>query len=491
MRRRAGEAETPAPEPASRPRADEAKGMRMAELAARSGVARETIHFYLREGLLPRPAKGGRTVAYYGEPHLERLLLIRRLREEKYLPIAVIRRLLESPAGERDLDVLADVLHIIPADDEAGRPPSPEAARAAAERGLLGPGGAHAGGDPAERRVLEVVEEALALDEVSQRLTLDDLSSCAASLTDMVGHEAALFFDTMFRSGDVRGSIQALRSGRPAVARFIAAYRDLMLRRIVDEVLIGLERGPEAVLRTATVPLSARREEELGVPARRAALAEAFHRSDDEASAARWAWHLFETGAAGELAAVPPDRLPARLRPLVAWGALATGHDGETLAALERAVEAAPDFVLGQILLGEAIVARGLRRRHGGASLLEAGIPALNRVFSVDPERDPEPAARAFGWFHRGRLELALPAVLGRRERGLASLARALQILDDAPDAIEPAARVRLGANARLALARHHAGAGDEARARQLLAAAAAMDPDGAIAQVALGEPHP
>ncbi len=37
--------------------------LRMAELSARSGMPRETIHFYLREGLLPRPRKGGRTVA--------------------------------------------------------------------------------------------------------------------------------------------------------------------------------------------------------------------------------------------------------------------------------------------------------------------------------------------------------------------------------------------------------------------------------------------
>src|SRR4051794_17709453 len=62
-------------------------GMRMAELALRSGVSRETIHFYLREGLLPRPRKGGRTVAYYDEEHLSRLTLIRTLREEKYLPL--------------------------------------------------------------------------------------------------------------------------------------------------------------------------------------------------------------------------------------------------------------------------------------------------------------------------------------------------------------------------------------------------------------------
>src|SRR5882757_9868121 len=74
-------------------------GMRMAELARRSGVSRETIHFYLREGLLPRPRKGGKTVAFYDEGHLQRLRLIRRLREEKYLPLVVIRRLLTAGAS--------------------------------------------------------------------------------------------------------------------------------------------------------------------------------------------------------------------------------------------------------------------------------------------------------------------------------------------------------------------------------------------------------
>lgn len=470
------------PRRADKPAGDsEPQGMRMAELCARSGVARETIHFYLREGLLPRPAKGGRTVAYYGEDHLARLRLIRHLREDKYLPLAVIRSLLETPAAERDLDVFADVLHIIPTAEEPARPPSAEAVAAAEERGLLGPGAAS--GDPAERRVLAVVDQALSLDEEARRLTLLDLEACAASLTALVTQEAALFFDAMFASGDASGSIRALRSGRGSVARFIAAYRDLMLRRIVEEVLSGLSQGPEMVRRTATVPLSARREEDLGVPARRAALREGFAASGD---ATGLCWHLFETGAAAELAALPAEALSPRLRVLSAWGALMTARSEATLEGLRQAAAATPDFALGQILLGEAVVARGLRRRLGGAGLLEAGIPALNRVFAADPDRDAEPSARAFGWFHRGRLELSLPAVLGRRPQGLASLSRLLEIVEGG--GLDPAGAVRLGANARLALARFYAGAGDEARARALLEEAARMDPGGPMGEVARAE---
>jgi DNA-binding transcriptional MerR regulator len=475
-----------------RPRAADAKpasakGMRMAELAARSGVARETIHFYLREGLLPRPEKGGRTVAYYGDEHLERLRLIRHLREEKYLPIAVIRRLLESPAAEPDIDVLADVLHIIPTSDPHGRPPSAEALAVATERGLLGPARS-ASGDPAVRRVLEVVDQALTLDEDTRRLTLADLEACRSALTALVDREAELFFDAMFQSGDVSGSIAALRGGRAAVARYIAAYRDLQLRRIVEEVLVGLERGPELVVRTATVPLSPERQEALGALARRAELEDALAREASAEAASRLVWHLFQTGADTALASVSHAALAPRERVLVAWGALSASRSADTLAALSRAVEQAPDFALGQILLGETLVARGLRRKATGASLLSAGIPALNRVFGADPDRDPEPVARAFGWFHRGRLELALPPVLGRRERGLASLARALAAVDDANGGIEPAARARVGANARLALGRHHAAAGDVDAAHDLFEAAAAFDPAGPIGEAAAAQ---
>jgi DNA-binding transcriptional MerR regulator len=488
MRRPAGSSPSPVGDTPT-PRAPAGKGMRMAELAARSGVARETIHFYLREGLLPRPEKGGRTVAYYAEEHLDRLRLIRRLREEKYLPIAVIRRLLESPAADRDVDALADILHIIPLDDEPARPPSPESLAVAGARGLLGGDRAAPLGervDPAERRVLRVIEDAVRLDGAARRLTLDDLEACAPSLSALVGREAGLFFDAMFESGDVGGSIAALREGRGAVARFIAAYRDLMLRRIVEEVLVGLEHGPEAVLRAATVPLSPGREEQLGVPRRRAALWAAWRREGDEPAASRLVLHLFATGAAADLAALPEEviaRAGTRLGPLVAWGALESARSATTLAALDDAARAAPGLSLGQILLGEAIVARGLRRRHGGVSLLEEGIPALHRVFAADPARDPEPIAQAFGWFHRGRLELAVPAVLGRGERGIASLGQALRLLAD--EGIEPAARARIGANARLSLGRWHAADGARDRARALFEEARQVDPEGPIGRVA------
>lgn len=439
--------------------------MRMAELSAQSGVPRETIHFYLREGLLPRPVKGGRTVAFYGPEHLERLLLIRRLREEKYLPIAVIRRLLASPAAaaERDLDALADVLHLAPDPlaDAALPRPSPASLAAARARGLLGPRRGEDPADPAdaaERRVLAVVEEVLALEPAARELTLDDLAACAEGLTLLVRREAELFFDAVIRSADLGGSIAALRSGRPPVARFIAAYRDLMLRRVVDDLLLAIERGRHAVGRAGIAPLSPEIEAELGIPARRAALRRAAE-AGEEGAAERLAWHLFGCGAAGDLARLPEELRAAagpRAAALIAWAAWVSERSAARVAALSAAAEAAPGFALARILEGEAIlgdllgqVGRGAGG-GSGASLMEAAVPALHAVACADPAGDPEPEARLLGLFHKGRVEMALPAVLGRAGRGAEALAQALALAREPAlaAAIDPAcaAWVREGA---------------------------------------------
>ncbi|PZN93214.1 MAG: hypothetical protein DCF31_13460 [Alphaproteobacteria bacterium] len=75
--------------------------MRMRELEKASGVGRETIRYYIREGLLPEPARASRNSAFYSDDHVSRLRAIKRLQEERFLPLAVIRSLLEAEDGER------------------------------------------------------------------------------------------------------------------------------------------------------------------------------------------------------------------------------------------------------------------------------------------------------------------------------------------------------------------------------------------------------
>lgn len=70
--------------------------LRMGALAEASGVPAATIKHYLREGLLPAPVKTSRNSAWYSPEYIDRIKLIKRLQEERYLPLDVIRRILEN-----------------------------------------------------------------------------------------------------------------------------------------------------------------------------------------------------------------------------------------------------------------------------------------------------------------------------------------------------------------------------------------------------------
>lgn len=85
--------------------------MRMAELSRRSGVPTATIKYYVREGLVPAGQATAPNQAEYGEQHLDRLALIRALREAAGLPIATIGRVLAAMDSHQE-DSRADYLSI-------------------------------------------------------------------------------------------------------------------------------------------------------------------------------------------------------------------------------------------------------------------------------------------------------------------------------------------------------------------------------------------
>jgi DNA-binding transcriptional MerR regulator len=70
--------------------------LRMRELAAASGVPAPTIKHYLREGLLPEPVKTSRNMAYYPPEFVDRIKLIKRLQEERFLPLKAIKNVLDE-----------------------------------------------------------------------------------------------------------------------------------------------------------------------------------------------------------------------------------------------------------------------------------------------------------------------------------------------------------------------------------------------------------
>jgi DNA-binding transcriptional MerR regulator len=83
--------------------------LKMKELAEASGVSAGTIKHYLREGLLPEPVKTSRNMAYYPAEFVDRIRLIKQLQEERFMPLRVIKSMLDDdPERARALVELED-----------------------------------------------------------------------------------------------------------------------------------------------------------------------------------------------------------------------------------------------------------------------------------------------------------------------------------------------------------------------------------------------
>jgi len=76
---------------------------RMKDLCELVGLPRQAIHFYIKEGLVPEGTKTGRNTATYGPEHVERLRLVKKLQEERFLPLKAIKEIVApAPAGDGD-----------------------------------------------------------------------------------------------------------------------------------------------------------------------------------------------------------------------------------------------------------------------------------------------------------------------------------------------------------------------------------------------------
>jgi DNA-binding transcriptional MerR regulator len=79
--------------------------LKMSELAERSGVSAGTIKHYLREGLLGQGddvVRTSRNMAYYPPDYVDRIRTIKRLQEERYMPLRAIKDALDRAAADRE-----------------------------------------------------------------------------------------------------------------------------------------------------------------------------------------------------------------------------------------------------------------------------------------------------------------------------------------------------------------------------------------------------
>jgi DNA-binding transcriptional MerR regulator len=78
--------------------------MKMRELEARTGLNRETIRVYLRNGLVPEPARPKHNVADYDESHVTAIIAVRDLQRDSGLTLNQIKDVLNGQQGARRVE---------------------------------------------------------------------------------------------------------------------------------------------------------------------------------------------------------------------------------------------------------------------------------------------------------------------------------------------------------------------------------------------------
>ena len=453
------------------------KGMRIAELSRRSGTSKETIHFYLREGLLRKPKKTSRNMAYYDETHVEQLKLIKRLRTESYLPLQVIKKVLkEGKLGQsaRQLDLSGGLFgqgaraqfEPITKKELAERTSVSEARiDQYEESGLLKPtkDGRSKRYGYEDLRVTEIIRDAQRdAGPESEHLVIERFQIIEKHMLAVVRDEVSHFFSRVLTEGDPKRALEFLRSGRDSLGRFLAVSRARRLRQEVDKILPTLEAtktGP------ATEPfyyrLSEERRLETREPAYRLELTEAFEANKkDVAAATALLEHLVLVGDGGDALELFSE-LPAGTKTdgyvelLHAEALMLEERFNDAFELLGRVKKDSASNPYLEALWGTALL---IRIREDFATLEPSTelIEYLSRAFGAyDIARRAEETdsfMRARVRLLLGRVCLATPEFLGVHEQGRKDLRGCLADLDavaksdDAAAHRGPLARLELNA---------------------------------------------
>ncbi len=91
--------------------------LRISELSNRAGVTPRTVRFYIQQGLLPQPAYKRKNMALYSPKCVDQIRAIKRAQTERFLPLVMIRKMLEQSRYDYSvLELATDLFTLNPAE---------------------------------------------------------------------------------------------------------------------------------------------------------------------------------------------------------------------------------------------------------------------------------------------------------------------------------------------------------------------------------------
>ncbi|HEX2467745.1 MAG TPA: MerR family transcriptional regulator [Solirubrobacterales bacterium] len=216
--------------------------LKISELAERADVPVATVRHYLREGLLPEPVKTSRNMAYYPPEFVDRIRLIKQLQEERFMPLRVIRDLLDreevEPERLRSMIELEDRIleralagerERVPVDEVRARYDVPqEVLDRLAEVGVLTPD--EGGYSPSDVRIVEAISRFRAggYDE-SLGFTVYDTLRYTRALEPLVAEEVKVIGDRLAGDIDPERAVEIIEAGVGPLNDLIAALHTKLL----------------------------------------------------------------------------------------------------------------------------------------------------------------------------------------------------------------------------------------------------------------------
>jgi DNA-binding transcriptional MerR regulator len=218
--------------------------LKMSELAERSGVSAGTIRYYLREGLLGDGrdiVRTSRNMAYYPSDYVQRIELIKRLQQQRFMPLRVIKGALEEdPARVRALVELEDrILERALAGAEGARRVSTKAAlerygvprnvlERLAEIGVLSPN--RSGYDAEDVKIIEAIASFRAggYDE-ALGFTVYDTLRYRDALAPLVKEEVRALLQRLAGEVDVERAMEIVAAGVEPLRELLGAMHSKLL----------------------------------------------------------------------------------------------------------------------------------------------------------------------------------------------------------------------------------------------------------------------
>jgi DNA-binding transcriptional MerR regulator len=217
--------------------------LKMSELADRSGVSAGTIKHYLREGLLgsgEEVLRTSRNMAYYPEDYVARIQLIRRLQDERFMPLRVIREVMaQDPERAARLIELEDrILERAIEARESGRTSRAEVRDTYAvprnvldrldELGVLTPNAR--GYDADDVAIIEAISRFRAGGyEQAIGFTVYDTLRYREALTPLVQEEVRMLLHRLAGEVEVDRAVQIISSGAEPLRELIGAMHSKLL----------------------------------------------------------------------------------------------------------------------------------------------------------------------------------------------------------------------------------------------------------------------